>query len=1062
MPFVAYKSSAGSGKTFTLVKEYIKLCITDPVKFRHILAVTFTNKAANEMKERVISYLTQLSSVPADKVSKAYQYLLPELIKETNFTEKEISFRSRQVLDSILHNYSDFAIGTIDSFVHRVIRTFAHDLKIPLNFEVEMDVEKLLSEAVDLMISKVGTDEQLTKILVEFTESKTDEEKSWHIENDLFNFAKQFIRVDSSLHIENIRKLGIKDFLEVRRKLLGLSASFENAISKIAADALKIIRDNNIPLDAFYYGNAGIGKYFEKLSDGIIDKGVPGARIMETLNNGSWYSGKCTTEIKKRIDSVKESLVEECKKIILLLEKNYRNYTLYKLLLANIYPLAVLSEIEKVIEEIKKENNILPISEFNKEISKIVVSQPVPFIYERIGEKYQDYLIDEFQDTSALQWTNLLPLIENSLGYDYFNLIVGDGKQAIYRWRGGDVEQFALLPEIPESISDLFSKERAEAIRRNYNEKYLSSNFRSKAEIVEFNNNLFKHIMEISLPYIQSIYSKCEQEYDKENTGGSVHIRFTDIGAIPDDQDYSDVTNNNIQEIIQKLLSLKYSYSDVAILCRRKKEVSDIARFLVSNEIPVISDESLLLDTSADVNFLTAFAKIVINRNDAIAMFRILQYLLYKGMLKDKYLFSASCIIKSGAENISFKNFLDYLNENGFIFSMHELNTISVFEFFKELIIIFKLSLTNNPHLQFFLDAVLEFSSNGKNSMASFIEWWEDEKENRSVIIPEGTDAIRIMTIHKSKGLEFPVVIYPYAFISRNIQNDFLWIHPEIKNIPELKSALVRKNKKLEETDHAKVFQTEVSKTLLDNLNILYVALTRAEEHLFILTQNPAENFSEPKNIPDYFASYLDHCGLWEKDTVEYSFGKLSKKDLSKKEKDKPCTVSLNDYKRKERKQTIHLKNRSSEIWDTENPGGNTEWGNTVHYVLSKIACSDDVDKVLKEIKESGIVASDKIDELKTKVQSIITHPLLSDFFKHGIKVLNESEILMHNGGILRPDRIVLEDDKATVIDYKTGTKNEKHVVQVNDYAHALEQMGYRDVRKFLVYFNNNEVIEIS
>ncbi|MFH0865536.1 MAG: UvrD-helicase domain-containing protein [Bacteroidota bacterium] len=1062
MSFVAYKSSAGSGKTFTLVKEYIKLCIVKPESFRHILAITFTNKAANEMKERVISYLTQLLSVPADTDSKAYKYLLPELIKETNLTEKEISRRSKLVLDSILHNYSDFAIGTIDSFVHRIIRIFAHDLKIPLNFEVEMDVDKLLSEAIDLMISKAGTDEQLTKILIEFTENKTDEEKSWNIENDLTNFARQFVRDDSALHIENIRKLSIKDFLEVRKKLLALSATFENSISKIAAYALKIIQDNDIPLDAFYHSNNGIGKYFEKLSKGIIDKGMPGVRVLETLSKDSWCCSKCSTEIKGRIDSVKETLAAECNKIIVLLEKNYKNYVLYNLILANIYPVAVLSEIEKVIEEIKKENNILPISEFNEKISRIVVTQPVPFIYERIGEKFQNYLIDEFQDTSALQWINLLPLIENSLGYDYFNLIVGDGKQAIYRWRGGDVEQFAMLPEIPKAISDIFSHERAAAIKRNYNEKFLSSNFRSKAEIVDFNNKFFKHINDISPQFIQTIYAHCEQKFDKKNTGGYVQIDFTDIAAISEDQDYAAITNKKIHETIHQVHASGYNHSDIAILCRRKKEASGIARFLISQNISVISDESLLLNSSLDVNFLLAFAYHSVNRYDTIAKYRILHYLMSHGMLNDNKLFSITCNLHSEHERISNAKFHDYLKANHFTYNFNDLVSMPVFEFFKELTLVFGLSLINNPHLQFFLDAILDFSSKGKNSVSSFLEWWDDEQENRSVIIPEGTDAVRIMTIHKSKGLEFPVVIYPFAFVSKKPQNDFLWIQPEIKNIPELKSSLVRKSKKLEETNHADVYQTEVSKTLLDTMNIMYVVLTRASERLYIFTQNPSEKFSDPKNIPGYFASFLDHSGMWKNDESVYSFGTPEKKDHSKKEKNKLLSVALNDYKRKERKQTIHLKKKSSEIWDAENPERNIEWGNTVHYVLSKIAGTEDVDRVLTEIKENGFVSDDKIDELKSKVQAIIAHPLLSEFFKPSLQVLNESEIICYDGTILRPDRIILENKKATVIDYKTGRLKEEHIGQINEYATALQFLGYNDIRKILVYVSNNQVEEIS
>lgn len=1062
MPFIAYKSSAGSGKTFTLVKEYIKICIANPENFRHILAITFTNKAANEMKERIIAYLTQLSSSPSENTSNTLKFLLADLIAETGLTEDIICKRSKQVVDLILHNYSDFAISTIDSFVHRIIRIFAHDLKLPLNFEVEMDVEKLLREAIDLMISKTGTDENLTRILVDFSESKTDEEKSWQIESDLFNFAKQFLRDDSAPHLETIRKLSISDFLEIRKKLISLSLEFEKSVIRIAEGAMKEIIENNISIDSFSQGKNGIGGFFLKISRGKIDKATPNRYVIDTIDNNKWHSGICSKEDKDNIDRIRNFLATECRKIIALLDKNYKNYVLYNLVLVNIYPLAVLSEIEKVMDELKKENNIIPINEFNEKISRIVTSQPVPFIYERIGEKYQNYFIDEFQDTSALQWTNLLPLIENSLAYDFFNLIVGDGKQAIYRWRGGDVEQFAMLPEIPESISDLFSKERAEAIQRNYSEQFLTSNFRSKAEIVEFNNNLFGHIREKCQGYLQNIYDHCEQQYNPENTGGYVQIDFTDITSVPEELDYSTIMNTKILEVIHQSVKSNFNFSDITVLCRRNKDASSIARFLISRSIPVISDESLLLEGSPDIGFLNAFATFSINNNDTLAKYHILHFLFTTRRLKGSSIYDIVNILGDKKEKISTKKLRNYLSENNLIYDLDYLGSLPVYEFFKEISVIFGLNLINNPHLQFFLDSVHEFSSRGKNSLSAFKEWWETEKFSRSVIIPEGTEAVRIMTIHKSKGLEFPVVIFPFAHISQKSSNDFLWIKPDIKDIPRLKSTLVRKNKQLLDTDHAETFNNEVSKTILDTLNIMYVALTRASERLYILTQKPSEDLSEPQNIPDFIASYLEATGLWRNDQSVYAFGKETRNYLFQENKFKLSPVSLNSFSRKARKQTIHLRKRSAIFWEADNPEKNTEWGNTVHYVLSKIQSAMDVEKVLNEIIRDGLIQHDVISEFKSRIQSIVNHPKLAEFFMPEAEVMNESEIIMADGRILRPDRVAVINNKSAVIEYKTGSPKEEHIEQIKGYASALIQLGYSEVRKFLVYINSNKIEEIN
>ncbi|NTW32413.1 MAG: UvrD-helicase domain-containing protein, partial [Bacteroidetes bacterium] len=684
MPFKVYKSSAGSGKTFTLVREYIILALKKPDQFRHILAITFTNKAAGEMKERIIHYLRELSADTPDINSVACKFLLPDIIKETNLNEKEIFFKARQVLNSILHNYSDFAICTIDSFVHRIIRSFAHDLKIPLNFEVEMDIEKIISEAIDLLISKVGTDELLTKILVEFTEAKTDDEKSWHIENDLQTFAKQLFKEDNFLHLEKIRSLSISDFLEIRKKIVKLISFFENEITKTSKEAKELIAQNNISIESFYQGNKGIGTYFENLANGNFDKIIPNSYVTASIEQDKWYAGKADAVDKAKIDTIKDQLINIYQDIEKLKEKQYKNYILYKLIFANIYPVAVLNEIEKIIEEIKIEDNILPISEFNRMISKVVISQPVPFIYERIGEKYQNYMVDEFQDTSVLQWMNMLPLIENSLSYDQFNMIVGDGKQAIYRFRGGDVEQFALLPKLPAEIADQFSLERAAAISRNYTEKNLSSNFRSKAEIIDFNNKFFSHILENSSPYIKSIYDKCTQEFNPENTGGCIQLDFI---RKDDTENYNDISLNKITEILQELIEHNFSFRDIAILCRSNMDASNIAKHLLINGVNVISEESLLINGSENVSFLLALASFISNTDNEIAKYRVLYYLLKNNFIQEKDIYSLGNKLKKdnneSDKTIHTNIFIKYLKENNFNFILTSLSAKPVFELFE-------------------------------------------------------------------------------------------------------------------------------------------------------------------------------------------------------------------------------------------------------------------------------------------------------------------------------------------------------------------------------------------
>nr|NQU94195.1 UvrD-helicase domain-containing protein [Bacteroidota bacterium] len=442
MSFTVYKSSAGSGKTFTLVKEYLKITLNQPNKFRNILAITFTNKAANEMKERIITNLKDISSATPDQNSPAIKFLLPELVKETGLSPETITLRANKVLELILHNYADFSICTIDSFVHRIIRTFAHDLNLPINFEVELDTNILIEQTIDFLISEAGKNEKLTKALIKFTETKAEDEKSWHIEKDLKDFAETLMKEDGQIYLEKLRQLNLQDFFNIIKKVNEFIKSTEQTLVKQAQNATSIIKGTNLPNTAFYRGRNGIAKYFEYIADYRFDKLSPNSFVETTINENKWHGSKTDKDDKIIIDGIKDNLIEIYNNIQDILAENYDEYNLFLMLKRKLYPMAVLSEIEKVLVKIKSENNIVHISEFNKRIADIVLNEPVPFIYERLGERYNHFLLDEFQDTSVLQWQNLLPLLDNSLAEGNFNMIVGDGKQAIYRWRSGEVEQF--------------------------------------------------------------------------------------------------------------------------------------------------------------------------------------------------------------------------------------------------------------------------------------------------------------------------------------------------------------------------------------------------------------------------------------------------------------------------------------------------------------------------------------------------------------------------------------------------------------------------------------------
>ncbi|MCX6295714.1 MAG: UvrD-helicase domain-containing protein [Bacteroidetes bacterium] len=1010
--FTIYKSSAGSGKTFTLVKEYLALALNDPSEppqaYKHILAVTFTNKAAAEMKERIIKALKELSEEDYSEVSSGTKTFLLELKKHVklNLYEKMddaiIRKRAQNILTAILHNYSDFAIGTIDAFVHKVVRTFAFDLKIPMSFEIEMDDDKLLSQAIDLLIAQIGNDERLTKALVEFTESKTDDEKSWHIENDLKIFAKNLLNEEGAIYIEKLKHLSVDDFFEIKDILFSEIKLFETLVSNEAKKAFDLIKKAGLTNKDFYYGDKGIAAYFEKIGNGRVDYISPNSYVITTAGEDKWYAGKISEETKTSIDGIKSILLDSFSAIQELKDKSYSNYILFSLINKNIYSLAVLNEIEKILSEYKAQNNILHISEFNKMIAKIVLNEPIPFIYERLGERYNNYLIDEFQDTSVLQFQNLLPLIDNSLASGHFTMLVGDGKQAIYRWRGGEVEQFAMLPRVFKHNDNPLVLEREEALIRNHNPKMLDKNYRSKREVIEFNNSIFKILSGKLNEKYQTIYKGLEQGFNPENTGGFVQVEFI-AGA---KEEYRSQNKIRTLELIQQLLKEEYALKDISILVRKNTDGSDIANYLTENGIKVISSDSLLLSNSVEINFLHSLLKYLSNTSDTIIQTEILEYLLTSEIVSNTTL----------AETLQNRTGISAIIKNANIdFSVTKLSKMALYELCEELVRIFKLNATPNAYIQFFLDEVLNYSIKKNNNLNDFIDYWEEKKEKSSLVIPQGMDAVSIMTIHRSKGLEFPVVILPFSNSEVINGKKNLWIDLDNDKLPKLPSAIVPTNKDLLETQYAELYDEEKNKSLLDNLNVLYVGFTRAEERMYVFSGMPGKKPENLSSVSDMLAFYYQTTGEWEEGKSCYTFGEGST-HIKTNKKQETLNYELATFNSNSWRESVKMRAAAPSIWNTNMAEVKKDYGNVVHTALAKVKTAEDVLPALSSMCAEGLITDDEKELLTNTLSKIIKLPGLAPYFESNLVIKNEAEIVTSSGELYRPDRVVLIGKQANKI----------------------------------------------
>ncbi|MFY8184759.1 MAG: UvrD-helicase domain-containing protein, partial [Bacteroidia bacterium] len=729
--FVIYKSSAGSGKTFTLVKEYLKLALSDtsnpPKIYKSILAITFTNKAAAEMKDRILNALLDLSAEVLPAKSKT---LASVLCDEVKIDETELRKRSTNLLYDILHNYGNFGISTIDSFTHSIIRNFSHDIDLPVNFNIEMNEDEVISKCIDQLISKIGEDEALTKLVLNFSREQTEDQKSWQVDENIKSFVSRALRNSSSDKLDLLKSFTIEDFKNIRKELIAKNKSIENDLTLIADKFYTFLSNNGISEKEFSYGASGFPGFFRKIKNKeYTQENLHGVRVMEAVKEDKWCAAKSQVAA---ITSNSEIFRDLYYQASAYLEKHLGDYIINQNILHNLYSLSLINEIDKLISAFKEEENILFISEFNKRIADVISTEPVPFIYEKIGERYKHFLIDEFQDTSAMQWQNLLPLIDNSLSEGHFNLLVGDGKQSIYRWRGGEAGQFESLPKLPSIKNEEMREMWEDTLERNAEIKNLENNFRSLKNVVEFNNQFFTWLSDTQLSgKWKDIYAGVVQKPQEKNQGG-----YITIDVISKD-DEAELAYTHMLKYVNQSVASGFNYSEIVVLVRGNTEGNNAADFLTQQGIPVISSDSLLLKNCSEVVFITDVLAFLNDPHNAIRASSILCYLsdaqLISGKIKDEFLI----LLNKGSIKY---NLINLLKEEGIKLAVDKLVTLPLLECCIEIISTFKIT-KNKNYLQFFLDEIIAYTAYNSNSINAFLEAWIKTGEKASLKIPEGSEA---------------------------------------------------------------------------------------------------------------------------------------------------------------------------------------------------------------------------------------------------------------------------------------------------------------------------------
>jgi len=1036
--FQVYNASAGSGKTFTLVKEYLKVILQseDVFRFQKILAITFTNKAAAEMKERVLENLHAFSDGKKNDL-----FLL--IANETSVDEATITKRSKKILDAVLQNYSAFSITTIDSFTHKIIRSFSFDLGLTLNFEVEMDAISLLNQAVDLLISKIGIDTQLTKLLIDFSLEKIDDDTSWDISRELNEFSKILLNEDDTKHFRKLADKSIEDFRSLKSKLSLHQQEIKNQLQSIGKKGVDVILLAGVEHKDFYRSmfpnhfvalaeNPGKAKFFDA------------SKLRERIEEHNFYAKSKSDNIKANIEGILPELLDLYKQS----EELYQQYLLNKLALKSVIPLAVLHHINVELTHIKEENNIRLNAEFNQLISDNIREQPAPFIYERIGQKFMHYFIDEMQDTSVLQWQNLIPLIDNALAQENSNLLlVGDGKQAIYRWRGGKAEQFIGLGSAEEGGTNPFHIVKEV--------KDLATNYRSFSEVIDFNNHFFQHCATfLQNPAYKKLFIDGNQQKTTDKKGGFVSLSFLDKEEELEGEQLK--YPKKVVEII-KNLDTNFSLGDICVLVRKKKDGVAVANYLSENNIAIVSSETLLLQNSKKVEFIINLLQVIQHPNDEETRFEMLYFLHQHLQIDvDKHSFFKEFV------HLPIQDFFNQLKKHGISFDMADFNTLPFYEKIEEIIRNFNLITTSDAYVQFFLDVVLEQQRKGTD-VQEFLDFWEQKKEVLSIVAPETENAVQVMTIHKSKGLEFPIVIFPYDLDIYRQVNPKVWLNELPKeNYTNFKELLVPYNKDLRvvSTKGETIYQQQQEEIELDNFNLLYVALTRAVEQVYVVTEKKinTKGVVNTKFYSGVFINYLQEKNLWNDTVLEYSFGSAKKVSV-KKEKKSSVEIQEQFISTSWKEHTIYMLASASKLWNTTQ-GEAIKFGNLIHEMMAKINIKEDVDVVINQYVRQGVIDNKSSKEIKKSMDAIVSHSALKDFFTENVTIFNEREIVTIDNQVVIPDRLVFNTkNEVIIIDYKTGEVSKAHQQQLLKYQQVLKSMNFNVVKLLLIYIGEKIVV---
>lgn len=1035
-PLKVLNASAGSGKTYHLVKEYLKLLINNeatPIAFSNVIAMTFTNKAALEMKERIIQALDTIGS--PDYYDNKSEDLTNQLALELSISPNDVAKRCSRSLEGILHRYEEFHVMTIDKFNLKLIKSFGRDLDLPNDFEVIMDESELIEKIVDDLLNQLGEEgsKNLNDLIFSYAKTNIDDGNQWNFRRSLVDFGRILRSEKNNDAVERLLEMdfSLDHFGNLRKQRTQLDEAYIQLSSRLQ----KALDHEHLEIELLPGKSRTLGTIQKILGYNSfpIEAGLTSDTFLKNLD----------IELKPN-QSFPDGIKLIIREIIQFHADNIKEYASLDLFMKNFFNMALLQYMARALKRVRKEEQLIRISEFNTLISELIQNESTPFIYERMGTKFHHFLLDEFQDTSRLQWLNMVPLVLESISQNKDNLIVGDPKQSIYRFKNGVAEQFVELPSIYNPEKDPRIASQSEFFKTMGQVSELSDNWRSSPCIVNFNNGFFTELRSKLPETTAEFYNSIEQN-PMSNKNGRVYI------ISQEEKKTADELNPLILGWVQECLDAGFKLGEICILGNTNRECNRWALGLNSAGYSVVSTDSLLINSSLKVQLTIAFLKRRLNPSgeNEKKRFAELYFRIHSGTYADYRKYIVEKETKNGKKFRVFDDhsFLDdhFNGKHGFFFK-HE----SLYDLVQQFYKLIDYNELSDPYLHHLADIVFDYGLHKGPDLKGFLKEYEGKKNKIAVQIPESDDAIQLMTIHKSKGLEFPVVIVPSMNFSADVKSHFL---VDIDDFVVYKKPL--------QSEHLSVLQnlynSEREQVVADNVNKCYVAMTRPIERLYV------GNFFEKKSFGNLFNQVVkSNAHTTINDDGAHVIDLING---DRKIEDNPRPGS----------NVFHPSNITDHLWfpdialqdtkelrDSDFLSIEIQFGIEFHLLASRIEHSDLIKTNIQKAIQEGVISKDNAPELELKLSKLFKNPEYNKLFEDAIEVLNEQSIIQDERTTVRPDKLILKENETILLDFKTGIPSSKDTKQVQEYKLVLEEIGFPSVSCYLFYSGSGELLLVG